>query len=257
MDELLRAGAEVDAYAQWWQSLNNSTATALQIASYYGNYNVVDKLLRSGADINARGGSGHGLTALSAAAMRGRLDVVHLLVANNPHQHKLKHECSRAAKHARFNQHHQIAKILESVVTSLVEKLGRDEEDDWIDRVYMCVIKSRNWYTAKQMCSECQHMRSTQPRKWYSKLLHFGNLFQTLPRRTGFWLERPLSADETLQEIDDLLKVVEDEEIESEDSWPSPDAGQESDHNDEGADHDVGIYEPSDTFEADIDFDGY
>ncbi|KAL9064563.1 MAG: hypothetical protein Q9157_007784 [Trypethelium eluteriae] len=91
VDELLKAGAQVDAYG--YTNVFGSqtcTATALQIASGVGNYDMVCKLLQAGADINARGGMKLGCTALSAASINGRLDVIHLLITNNPHRQKLK-----------------------------------------------------------------------------------------------------------------------------------------------------------------------
>ena len=171
---------------------------------------MVFKFLQAGADINARGGVGYGLPALSAASTNGRLDVIHLLIESNPHRQKLKYECSREAKQARFTQNNQIARILENFVASLTAELGRDEMDAGIDGVYACYIGYSPCYGRSLMCSGCQHLSLTEPRRWLASVLYFGNV--SLPWKSGFRLKRGLIGDETLEEIEDLMECGEEED---------------------------------------------
>ncbi|KAF2228948.1 ankyrin [Viridothelium virens] len=260
VDELLKAGAQVDAYG--YTNVFGSqtcTATALQIASGVGNYDMVCKLLQAGADINARGGMKLGCTALSAASINGRLDIIHLLITNNPHRQKLKYECRRAAIHVRYASHNQIARILEDFVTSLTAELGRHEIDDGIDDVYACYVKSHSDWIRSIMCSKCLHLRSTEPRKWLASVLYFGNVL--LPDKSGFRLKRRLDEDETLEEIEDLLEREEEQEEEEEegkgeeeedvdtiDNWRLDSNEEKSNHGDEDSDHEM---------EADKVFEGW
>ncbi|MCJ1332678.1 hypothetical protein MMC10_009372 [Thelotrema lepadinum] len=236
VDELLEAGAEVDAYGKLERrDFTTEIGTVLQIASSAGNYVIVHKLLQAGADINAPGGPG-GLSALSAASSKGRLDVINLLIVNNPHRRKLKYECRRASKHAHFNQHNQIARMLENFVASLTAKLGRDEVDDGIDSLYECYVKFYSGWNRNLLCSRCWHLKSTEPKKWFASVIYFGNIL--LPWRGWFRLKRKLNGDETLEEIEGLLEYDQEEEnLRSGNPWYSDSDEEEASQGDEDSNY--------------------
>lgn len=244
VEELIQAGADVNAYGKCkyvgdgWARLNYSV-TALQVASYYGNFGIVCKLLSARADINARASTSFGLTALSTACAQGRLDIVHLLIEKNPHRRKLKHECRRAARHARLYRQNPIAKMLENVAASLTTELGRDEVDDGIDRMCKCQIKLG--FDRYLMCSTCQHLLSTGSRTWrqcVASTLLFGNTL--LSPESGFKLKRALNGDETLKEVEDLLEYQDEEEhVGSEYRSTSHTGGEERNGIDESSMHEI------------------
>lgn len=75
MNILLKAGADVNGPA-----CQNYGRTALQAAAGRGNLEAVDFLLRAGADVNAAPAECTGRTALQAAAEQGNLEVVDALL---------------------------------------------------------------------------------------------------------------------------------------------------------------------------------
>ncbi|KAI9678515.1 MAG: hypothetical protein M1822_007458 [Bathelium mastoideum] len=252
VDKLLEAGAQVDdcRYTAFCSGLG--AGTALQFASSIGSYGMAYKLLRAGADINARGAVERGRTALSTASANGRLDTAHLLITNSSHRQMLKYECRRAAKHARHTQQYEIAKMLENFVTSLTAELGRDEMDDGIDDVYACYIKSDDGWSRNLMCSKCQHLESTEPRKWLALVLYFGNI--VLPYNSGFKLKCSLNGDETLGEIEDLMESTE-EEVDTEDTWQLDSDNEKSSQGDGDSNHENENDEPFESWEEFFEFD--
>ena len=85
--DLLRAGADVNTCGRVY--------TALQASALRGYFQITLELLRAGADVNMP--AMFGVTALQSAALYGRLDIVRLLVDNNPDQRKLHIDCYKAA----------------------------------------------------------------------------------------------------------------------------------------------------------------
>jgi ankyrin repeat protein len=75
---LLDLGADADRRHSTHRSSN---ATAAQIAAINGNFEILDLLVRAGADLNAPPGAYHGRTALEGAAEWGRLDMTSYLLS--------------------------------------------------------------------------------------------------------------------------------------------------------------------------------
>ncbi|KAF5576725.1 Sex-determining fem-1 [Fusarium pseudoanthophilum] len=74
-ERLLRSGAKVNAAPSFFVGV-----TALQIAAIQGRIGLAMQLLDAGARVNARGSRRRGRTALEGAAEHGRLDMVELLL---------------------------------------------------------------------------------------------------------------------------------------------------------------------------------
>ena len=129
---LLKMGADVNAQTR-------TLYTALQIAAEYGYFRITLDLLESGADINTPARSFYGRTALENAAEQGRLDIVYLLIRNNQDLGKLKTDCKRAARLAREEGHSVIADLLEDHARKLALELGVSYEDE-VDAMCMCQI---------------------------------------------------------------------------------------------------------------------
>ncbi|KAF5343349.1 hypothetical protein D9758_014173 [Tetrapyrgos nigripes] len=70
---MMHKGADVNAQGGQY-------GNALQVATYFGQIEIVKLLLKNGADVNAQGGE-HG-NALQAALLQQRLDIVKLLLEN-------------------------------------------------------------------------------------------------------------------------------------------------------------------------------
>ncbi|XP_019860025.1 PREDICTED: uncharacterized protein LOC105314953 [Amphimedon queenslandica] len=89
---------------------NNKGVNALMIASYYGNAQIVELLLRNGPDINAR--DLEGWTALMFACQDGYSDIVELLLSNNPDIDIQDNKGETALFIACDNGHCQVVEIL-------------------------------------------------------------------------------------------------------------------------------------------------
>lgn len=75
IDILLKAGADVNE-----RPAPDSGATALQLAAIKGYMGIAKLLLGRGADVNAARASRRGRTALEGAAEHGRIDMIVLLL---------------------------------------------------------------------------------------------------------------------------------------------------------------------------------
>ncbi|KAK1672064.1 ankyrin repeat-containing domain protein [Colletotrichum godetiae] len=76
IDLLLKAGAEVNAPAA-----SDCGATALQLAAIMGRVGIAKMLIEKGADVNAPRAERGGRTALEGAAEHGRIDMIQLLLS--------------------------------------------------------------------------------------------------------------------------------------------------------------------------------
>ena len=84
VEELLRAGAQVDIYGQYIYGdpgSGYSDLTELQLAASLGEYHITELLLSAGADVNKPPVGEHGSTALQGAAKGGNRKVLRLLLA--------------------------------------------------------------------------------------------------------------------------------------------------------------------------------
>ncbi|KAF5021514.1 hypothetical protein F66182_6457 [Fusarium sp. NRRL 66182] len=95
---LISQGAEINAQD------GEEGRTALEYAAAYGHFNTVTVLLEHGADITDE--------ATFAAAYTGRLDIVHLLLENDPRLDGLEERCRRAADYAEAQGHQVVTKLL-------------------------------------------------------------------------------------------------------------------------------------------------
>ncbi len=102
--KLLKQGAEVDAR-------DNYGWTALMRAAMWGHLDVVKFLAELGADVNAR--DKLGWTALMRAAMWGHLDVAKFLVDNGADLSAMNNEGKTAATIAREDYQYDIADYLD------------------------------------------------------------------------------------------------------------------------------------------------
>ncbi|KAH8696488.1 Pfs, NACHT and ankyrin domain protein [Talaromyces proteolyticus] len=89
---------------------DSSRTTALQYASWRGNYKSVDILLEKGADINARGGQ-YG-NALQAASQKGHLDIVEVLLEKGANANAQGGQYGNALQAASQKGHLDIVEVL-------------------------------------------------------------------------------------------------------------------------------------------------
>jgi len=104
--DVLLSGAHVDQQdsRQW---------TALSYACWYGNYEIVQQLLDSGADPNIHKSYAMVDTPLSIAAEQGHFDIVRLLIAHDADPNCYAGiEAVRAEWYARTSGHHEISEFL-------------------------------------------------------------------------------------------------------------------------------------------------
>jgi ankyrin repeat protein len=98
VEELLRAGAQVDIYGHYIYGDPKSgyrDLTELQLAASLGEYHIAELLLAAGADVNKPAFGEHGSTALQGPAKRGNRKILALLLAaganpNLPHNTRVK-----------------------------------------------------------------------------------------------------------------------------------------------------------------------
>lgn len=112
---LLRYGADIDHPAGYYRG-----ATCLQLAAGAGNIGLARFLLEKGARVNAKRALIHGRTAVEAAAERGRLDVVKLLLLQREHLFQTaaeRHQFIRAAKFADIEGYKVIGKMLKQHIS--------------------------------------------------------------------------------------------------------------------------------------------
>lgn len=113
MDQLIKAGAEVDAIE------SDNKETALHIAARNGHSYLIEMLVKSGANINLCNESGE--TPLYEAVMYGRVDVVQKLIELGANVN-LKQDNGNTLMHSAIN------KIALSAVVAMLEK--EDEAND-------------------------------------------------------------------------------------------------------------------------------
>ena len=203
--ELLRAGADPNAYGFDDNTDFRRSRTALQFAVWSGDVEITCQLLRAGADVNARAALDNSATALELAAINRRLDIVHLMVANNPNVKKLTHECRRAGRCAQLYHEYEIARYLDEQVASLTMRMGRDEVDDGIESLYECQLLRYHWRASRD--APCSQLHPADERSWYASLIYFTNA--CLHRHERLQLKRELTGEESLHEIKDLLEYKE------------------------------------------------
>ncbi|KAJ3566121.1 hypothetical protein NPX13_g7256 [Xylaria arbuscula] len=116
VDILLRAGADVNI------SGSGFYYTALQAASFKGSLPIVERLILSGADVNAPASPVHGLTSLQAASLNGCIHVVETLLQRGADVNAISsHRGYTALQAAVLNDHTQVIDVL--------LKNGADYED--------------------------------------------------------------------------------------------------------------------------------
>lgn len=110
LEMLLRYGADIDHPAGYFHG-----ATCLQLAAGAGNIGLVRFLLKQGTKVNAKRALIYGRTAVEIAAEHGRLDVVKLLLLQQEHLFQSaakRHQFIRAAKFAETKGHGVIGTML-------------------------------------------------------------------------------------------------------------------------------------------------
>ena len=105
--------------------------TALQAAAGQGYFQITLDLLQGGADVNAPASRHRGRTALEAAAENGRLNILRLLIINNHDTERLRQDCKRSARLARYEAHSVIAEVLQKHAQKLAAELGVNGEDEF------------------------------------------------------------------------------------------------------------------------------
>ncbi|KAF7552402.1 hypothetical protein G7Z17_g4370 [Cylindrodendrum hubeiense] len=109
MDCLLKAGADVNAPPAFIGG-----GTALQLAAIQGHIGVAKHLLDLGANINALPSRQHGRTALEGAAERGRLDMLQLLIHHGDQTRRFESDqYARSIDLATSEGHHTVAELLQ------------------------------------------------------------------------------------------------------------------------------------------------
>jgi ankyrin repeat protein len=107
---LLNSGANINAKAYAHRG-----ATALQIAAMQGFLGIASLLWNRGANVDAPGAEKHGRTALEGAAEHGRLDMVKLLLCYGVQTTGSgQRQYLRAIKFAEHNRHFVVASLLRS-----------------------------------------------------------------------------------------------------------------------------------------------
>ena len=134
IEMLLRRGANVNALPY-----DHHGRTALQAAAAYGDLQLAVDLLRAGADIDAPAARLSGITALEGAASRGHLDLVHILITNSKNLFWLRKDCKRASRQANAYGHRVISRMLDKHARELAHRLGVEHEDE-IDEMCNCEI---------------------------------------------------------------------------------------------------------------------
>ena len=201
---LLQKGVDanpVSAYAE---------DSALIIAMRKGDLNITRLLLEAGADINQQD-CFEFQTPLIYAACMGRLDMIKLLIHNQTDKGKLKHDCRRAARCARKQRQHYIAKVLNREAESLTARFGEDETDKAIVSVCDClfnVFDDDERY--EHRCERCRDVYDTQ-KSWYASRIFIHGARQVFTKGP-FMLKRVLTGSESLKEIEELLDSVEADE---------------------------------------------
>jgi ankyrin repeat protein len=110
IDLLLNSGADINAKAY-----PSRGATALQIAAMQGFLGIASLLWNRGANVDAPGAEKHGRTALEGAAEHGRLDMVRLLLSYGVQTTGSgQRQYLRAIKFAEHNRHFVVASLLRS-----------------------------------------------------------------------------------------------------------------------------------------------
>ncbi len=103
LEQLIETGADVNARG-------GTYGNALQVASYEGHQEVIHLLLDEGADVNAPGGI-YG-NALQAASCNGHQEVIHLLLDKGANVHAPGGQYGNALQAASFWGHQKIVQIL-------------------------------------------------------------------------------------------------------------------------------------------------
>lgn len=111
VDCLLKAGAEVNA-----PPARQRGGTALQLAAAHGHIGLVRHLIDLGADVNAPPTEREGRTALEGAAECGRLDIVKLFLCHGALTTGVgRHHYLRATLLATREGHDAVAELLHGV----------------------------------------------------------------------------------------------------------------------------------------------
>ena len=75
VQQLIKAGADVNV-----KDKDNGDWTPLHTASYEGHLEIVQELIKAGADVNVKEDNEHGSTPLHVASLKGHLEIVQELI---------------------------------------------------------------------------------------------------------------------------------------------------------------------------------
>lgn len=123
---LLRAGADANALPN-----PRYGATALQCAALGGYLEIASVLVRAGAHVNAKGAEEDGQTALEGAAEHGHLEMVHFLLDKGARLRGIYNsQYRRAMAFAGKNGCNAVARFIESVHRRRIEQANPYDKDD-------------------------------------------------------------------------------------------------------------------------------
>jgi hypothetical protein len=115
VEVLLRAGANVN------NVMPRSGETALLTASWYGHLHVISILLAHGANVNIQDNDGH--TAIMQATLQSRLDIVNLLLSNGADPNIFNSNGRTPGMEARRIHAYDIAEVLDGRTTPIQDVL--------------------------------------------------------------------------------------------------------------------------------------